>query len=105
MHTTKISGHHIDVTPAIKDHINEKLEKVSKLTDQITSVNVTLLKDNKYQKAEASLHLPGKDIFAAASSEDRLFHAIDDMVDKLVRQIDKHKTKQSSSVHKTLEPH
>lgn len=54
MHTTKISGHHIDVTPAIKDHINEKLSKISKLTDQITSVNVTLLKDNKSQKAKQS---------------------------------------------------
>ena len=105
MHTTKISGHHIDVTPAIKDHINEKLSKVSKLTDQITSLNVTLLKDNKGQKAEARLHIPGKEIFAAASSEDRLFHAIDDMVDKLVKQIDKHKTKQSNATHKSMSTH
>lgn len=97
MHTTKISGHHIDATPAIKDHITEKLEKVSKLTDQITSVQVTLLKDNKSQKAEACIHLPGKEIFAAASSEDRLFYAIDEMVDKLTRQLDKHKTKQASA--------
>ncbi|UTV98496.1 ribosome-associated translation inhibitor RaiA [Marinomonas rhizomae] len=105
MYTTKISGHHIDVTPAIKDHIHEKLSKVSKLTDQITSVNVTLLKDSKSQKAEARVHIPGKEIFAAASSEDRLFHAIDNMVDKLVKQIDKHKTKQSSSNHKTAITH
>lgn len=100
MYTTKISGHHIDVTPAIKDHIHEKLSKVSKLTDQITSINVTLLKDSKSQKAEARVHIPGKEIFAAASSEDRLFHAIDNMVDKLVKQIDKHKTKQSTSNNK-----
>ncbi|MBJ7536658.1 ribosome hibernation-promoting factor, HPF/YfiA family [Marinomonas transparens] len=101
MHTTNITGHHIDITPAIKNHINEKLTKVSKLTDQITSVNVTLLKDSKNQKAEATLHLPGKEIFAA-SSEDRLFHAIDSMVDKLARQIDKHKTKQTSGTHKPV---
>lgn len=105
MHTTKISGHHIDVTPAIKDHINEKLSKISKLTDQITSVNVTLLKDSKNQKAEAIVHIPGKEIFAAASSEDRLFHAIDAMVDKLAKQIDKHKTKQSSAHHKPMTAH
>jgi putative sigma-54 modulation protein len=100
MHTTKISGHHIDVTPAIKDHINEKLTKISKLTDDITSVNVTLLKDSKSQKAEARLHLPGKEIFAAASSDSRLFHAIDEMIDKLARQVDKHKTKHAISSHK-----
>ncbi|NVK73533.1 ribosomal subunit interface protein [Marinomonas sp. CT5] len=105
MHTTKISGHHIDVTPAIKDHIHEKLSKVSKLSDEITSVNITLLKDSKQQKAEARLHLPGKEIFAAATSEDRLFHAIDGMVEKLVRQIDKHKTKQSSTGHKPITHH
>ena len=105
MHTTKISGHHIDVTPAIKEHINEKLSKIDKLTDQITSVNVTLLKDSKRQKAEARVHIPGKEIFAAASSEDRLFHAIDNMVDKLVKQIDKHKTKQSNLHQKTITTH
>lgn len=105
MHTTKISGHHIDVTPAIKEHINEKLSKIDKLTDQITSVNVTLLKDSKSQKAEARVHIPGKEIFAAASSEDRLFRAIDNMVDKLVKQIDKHKTKQSNLHQKTITTH
>ncbi|NLQ16705.1 ribosome-associated translation inhibitor RaiA [Marinomonas sp. M1K-6] len=105
MYTTKISGHHIDITPAITEHINEKLTKVSKLTDQITSVNITLLKDSKCQKAEATLHLPGKDLFAAASSEDRLFYAIDNMIDKLARQIDKHKTKQASTHHKSMEIH
>lgn len=100
MHTINVTGHHIDITPAIKDHITEKFTKVSKLTDQITTVNVTLLKDSKHQKAEATLHLPGKEIFAAASSEDRLFHAIDAMIDKLARQIEKHKTKQNSGTHK-----
>ncbi|GAB3481453.1 ribosome hibernation-promoting factor, HPF/YfiA family [Marinomonas epiphytica] len=101
MHTINITGHHVDVTPAVKSHIDEKLNKVIKLSDQITSINITLLKDSKQQKAEAVLHLPGKEIFAASTSEDRLFHAIDGMVDKLARQIDKHKTKQSSHIHRT----
>ena len=100
MYTINITGHHIDVTPAIKDHINEKMGKIAKLSDQITSVNITLVKDNKEQKAEATIHLPGKELFAAASSEDRLFHAIDGMIDKLARQVDKHKTKQSAINHK-----
>ncbi|ADZ92043.1 ribosome hibernation-promoting factor, HPF/YfiA family [Marinomonas mediterranea] len=102
MHTINITGHHIDITPAIKDHVNEKLTKVSKLTDQITSVNVTLMKDSKEQKAEARVHLPGKEIFAAATSEERLFHAIDGMIDKLVRQVEKHKTKLNANTHKSV---
>ncbi|MEO9655602.1 ribosome hibernation-promoting factor, HPF/YfiA family [Marinomonas sp.] len=100
MHTINITGHHLDITPAIKSHIDEKLGRVAKLSDQITSINITLLKDSKTQKAEAILHLPGKDIFAA-SSEDRLFHAIDSMIDKLARQIGKHKTKIAAGQHKT----
>lgn len=102
MYTINITGHHVEVTPAIKDHIHEKINKLSRLTDQITTVQVTLLQDSKEQKAEATIHLPGKDLFAAASSEDRLFHAIDAMVDKLARQIDKHKTKQSSGNAKPM---
>ena len=93
MYITQISGHHIDITPAIKDHINEKLIKIAKLTDQITSINVTLFKDNNYQKAEARIYLPGKEIFVMASSKNRLFYAIDAMINKLTRQIRKHKTK------------
>ena len=101
MYTINITGHHVDVTPALKDHINEKFGKLSRLSDQITTVQVTLLQDSNEQKAEATIHLPGKDLFAAAVSEDRLFHAIDSMVDKLARQIDKHKTKQSAGHHKS----
>ncbi|MEL0638143.1 ribosome-associated translation inhibitor RaiA [Marinomonas sp. TI.3.20] len=100
MHTINITGHHIDVTQAIKDHINEKFHKVSKLTDKITTVNIILLQDNKNQKAEVTVHLPGKELFAAASSENRLFHAIDAMIDKLTRQIAKHKTKQNPGAYK-----
>lgn len=68
MHVTQISGHHIHITPAIKEHINEKFTKIVQLTDQIISINVTLLKDNKHQKVEARIHLPGKEIFVMASN-------------------------------------
>ena len=60
MYTINITGHHVDITPAIKEHINEKMGKIAKLSDQITSVNVTLVQDSKEQKAEARIHLPGK---------------------------------------------
>lgn len=102
MYTINITGHHVDVTPAIKDHINEKFSKLNRLSDQITTVQVTLMQDSKEQKAEATIHLPGKELFAAAVSDTRLFHAIDAMVDKLARQIDKHKTKQQASQHKAM---
>lgn len=100
MYTINITGHHVEVTPALKDHVNEKMAKLNRLSDQITTVQVTLMQDSHEQKAEATIHLPGKELFASGVSEDRLFHAIDSMIDKLARQLDKHKSKHSASHQK-----
>ncbi|EAQ63803.1 putative sigma-54 modulation protein [Marinomonas sp. MED121] len=102
MYTINITGHHVDVTPALKEHINEKMDKLGRLSDQITTIQVTLMQDNNEQKAEATIHLPGKELFAAAISENRMFHAIDAMTDKLARQIDKHKTRQNANHQKPM---
>ena len=87
-----ISGHHLDVTPAIKDYVNNKLEKLSKHHDRITSTNVILSVNKLIQKAEASVHVSGKDFFADSESDD-LYTAIDLLADKLDRQLIKHKDK------------
>jgi len=89
------SGHHLDLTPAIKDYVNNKIEKLERHNDLITNVNVILSVDKVEQKAEATIHVNGKEIFANASSED-LYTAIDSMTDKLDRQLIKHKEKLSS---------
>jgi len=101
MYTINITGHHVDVTPALKEHINEKINKLNRLSDQITTIQVILLQDSNEQKAEATVHLPGKELFAAASNN-RLFHAIDAMIDKLARQLDKHKTKLNANHQKPM---
>ncbi|MGH1472416.1 MAG: ribosome hibernation-promoting factor, HPF/YfiA family [Cellvibrionaceae bacterium] len=89
------SGHHLDLTPAIKDYVNNKLEKLERHNDRITNVNVILSVDKLEQKAEATIHVNGKEIFANASSED-LYAAIDSLTDKLDRQLIKHKEKLNS---------
>lgn len=102
MYTINITGHHVDITPALKDHINEKMDKLNRISDQITTIQVTLMQDSHEQKAEARVHLPGKELFAVAASESRLFHAIDAMTEKLARQINKHKAKQSANHQKPM---
>ncbi|GAA6153504.1 ribosome hibernation-promoting factor, HPF/YfiA family [Pseudoteredinibacter isoporae] len=87
-----ISGHHVDVTEAMHDYVNNKLEKLSRHHDRITSTNVILSVDKLIQKAEATIHVSGKDLFADASSED-MYTAIDQLSDKLDRQLIKHKEK------------
>ncbi|MBR9910531.1 MAG: ribosome-associated translation inhibitor RaiA [Gammaproteobacteria bacterium] len=87
-----ISGHHIDLTPAIKTYVTSKLERLEKHHDRITSTNVILSVDKLRQKAEASIHVSGKDFFANCESED-LYAAIDLLADKLDRQLIKYKEK------------
>lgn len=90
-----ISGHHVEVTEAIESYINTKFERLLHHNDFITSINVFVSVEKLVQKAEASIHVSGKDIFADAESED-LYTAIDALTDKLDRQLIKHKEKLKS---------
>lgn len=91
MHMT-ISGHHVEVTQALKDYVSTKLGKVERHFDQITSTQVILSVDKLVQKAEATIRAAGAEIFAIAEGTD-MYAAIDELTDKLDRQIKKHKEK------------
>jgi putative sigma-54 modulation protein len=86
------SGHQLELTPALKDYVENKLRKLERHNDRITNVNVILSVDKLEQKAEATVHASGKDLFADASAED-LYAAIDLLSDKLDRQLIKRKEK------------
>ena len=88
----QISGHHLEITPALHDYVTSKLERVKRHFDHVIDVNVILSVEKLKQKAEVTVHLPGKDIFVEAIDED-LYAAIDGLGDKLDRQIQKHKQK------------
>ncbi|WP_101757610.1 ribosome hibernation-promoting factor, HPF/YfiA family [Oceanicoccus sp. KOV_DT_Chl] len=87
-----VSGHHVEVTPALREYVNTKLSKLQRHFDNITNTDVTLTVDKLVQKAEASVHVAGADLFAASESED-MYAAIDNLTDKLDRQLLKHKEK------------
>ena len=87
-----ISGHHIEVTDSLRDYTISKIERLSLHHDRISSTYVTLSVDKLIQKAEATIHVSGKDVFADATSDD-LYAAIDLLADKLDRQLIKHKEK------------
>lgn len=88
----QISGHHVDVTTPLRDHVNSKLDRIQRHFDNITNTHVTLTVEKNRQKAEATVHVSGADIHAASESED-MYAAIDTLADKLDRQIIKHKEK------------
>ncbi len=88
----QISGHHLEVTPAIHDYVTAKLERVTRHFDNVIDVNVILSVEKLKQKAEVTVHLSGKDVFVEAIDED-LYAAVDSLVDKLDRQVQKYKQK------------
>ncbi|MDE0272799.1 MAG: ribosome-associated translation inhibitor RaiA [Gammaproteobacteria bacterium] len=87
-----ISGHHIDVSNALRDYVTAKLRKLERHYDQITNLHVVLSVEKLSQKAEATAHVSGAELFADAVADD-LYAAIDMLLDKLDRQVIKHKEK------------
>jgi putative sigma-54 modulation protein len=96
-----ISGHHLEVTPALREYVMVKLEKIRRHFDQVIDVNVFLSVDKLQQKAEIALHVRGKDLFAECIDED-LYAAIDALVDKLDRQVLKYKDKRFAHPHEAI---
>ncbi len=88
----QISGHHIEVTPALRDYVDAKLDPVIRHFDKVTGVSVVLSVEKLQQKAEVTVHVPGKDMHAEETADD-LYAAIDIMFDKLDRQVQKYKQK------------
>jgi putative sigma-54 modulation protein len=93
-----ITGHHVEVTPALHDYVVGKVDRVLRHFDNVTSVHVVLSVEKLRQKAEITLHVKGKDIFADAEDGD-LYAAIDMLADRLDRQVLKHKERVSNHNH------
>ena len=88
----QIAGHHIEVTPALREYVENKLDPVVRHFDKVTGVSVVLSVEKLKQKAEVTVHVPGKDMHVEESGDD-LYAAIDSMFDKLDRQVLKYKQK------------
>jgi putative sigma-54 modulation protein len=87
-----ITGHHLEITVPLREYVESKLERLQRHFDQITATHVILTVEKMVQKAEATIHIAGRDLFAHAESED-MYAAIDALADKLDRQLIKHKQK------------
>lgn len=85
-----IHGNHIDVSPALRDHITGKLAKIERHFDQVIDASVQLSCEKVQQRAEITLHVRGNNIHVEAVELD-MYAAIDTLVDKLDRQVIRHK--------------
>lgn len=93
-----LTGRHLEITPAIRDYATGKFGKIKRHFDNVIDVNIILSVEKLKQKAEATIHISGKDIFVECDDEN-LYAAIDALVDKLDRQVMKHKEKLSARRH------
>ena len=98
-----ISGHHLDVTPALREYVLTKLDRVTRHFDQVVDIKVLLTVDNlkekdMRQKAECNIHVKGKDLFAESAHSD-LYAAVDELADKLDRQVLRYKDKAQDHHH------
>ncbi|MDV7105942.1 ribosome hibernation promoting factor [Vibrio sp. TH_r3] len=90
-----ITGHHVDLTDSMQDYVHTKFQKLERFFENITNVHVVLRLEKVHHIAEATLHVSQGDIHATAD-EENMYAAIDSLVDKLVRQLNKHKEKLSN---------
>ena len=98
-----ISGHHLDVSAALRDYVISKLDRVTRHFDQVVDINVLLSVEKqkekeRRQRAEVTVHVKGKDIFVENCHED-LYAAIDQLMDKLDRQVCRHKDRLQNHHH------
>lgn len=102
---TLITGHHLELTPAIRAYVESKLERITRHFDKIVEIEVILAVDTLPQKemrqrAEVNLRLKGDTLHAEESAQD-LYAAIDGMIEKLDRQVLKVKGKIKDHRHES----
>ena len=90
-----LTGQHIEITPALKRYVDAKLERLERHSDHLNDIHVILTVEKLRHKAEANVHVSGNHLFANAVEED-MYAAIDGLIDKLDRQVKKHKEKISN---------
>ena len=93
-----LTGHHIEITDSLRSYVNEKMGKLERHFDKVSNTHVILSVEKDTQKAEATVHMSGNDIFAEAHEPD-MYASIDSLVDKLDRQVKKHKEKLKNHLH------
>ena len=89
-----LSGHHVEVTEAMRGYVLKRFEKISRHYEQLIDVHCVLTVEKARHKAEATVMMSGNKIYADAT-DGNMYAAIDALADKLDRCVKKHKEKAS----------
>ena len=97
-----VSGHHVEITPALRAYVTEKIERVHRHFEHMTSARVVLTVDGNEQKAEATVHAGRKDLHVDDTQHD-MYAAIDGMIDKLDKRVRRYKGKLQDHDHDRIQ--
>ena len=98
-----ITGRHIEVTPALRAYATEKMQKLARHFDQVTSINIILNIEKLQQVAEGTVTAGGRTLFATVSATD-MYASIDKLEDKLDKQVRRYKDRITNHQHVKHEP-
>jgi len=91
-----VTGHHLEITQALRDYVTDKFARLERHFDHLLSAHVVLKTEGRAHEAEATVNVGGGPrLFAQERGQD-LYAAIDSMADKLDRQVRRHKGKVTS---------
>ena len=93
-----LTRHHVEITDALRQYVQKKLERVERHFDKVSNTHVILSVESLRHKAEATVNMSGNNIFAE-STEDDMYAAIDGLMDKLDRQVMRHKDRLQDHHH------
>jgi putative sigma-54 modulation protein len=97
-----IHGHHVEVTPALRSYVEDKLGRIRRHFDSVIDADVVLsVEDKLRQKAEITLRVRGSSLHAEHTNGD-MYAAIDALMDKLDRQVLRHKDRVRNHDHEPL---
>jgi putative sigma-54 modulation protein len=89
-----LTGHHVNITDALRAYVNDKMNRLERHFDHMTKAHVVLEVEKQRHIAEATIHMPGRNGNVHANSvQEDMYAAIDTLIDKLDRQIIRHKEK------------
>jgi putative sigma-54 modulation protein len=87
-----VTGHHVEITPALRSYVEKKIVRIVRHFDHVIDTHFVLTVEKLLHKAEATLRVRGETIHALASDDD-MYAALDALADKLERRVRKHKEK------------
>lgn len=93
-----LTGRHLEVTPAIREYVMNKMARVTRHFDNVIDTQVILSIERLNHTAEITMRVRGKDIHCEAIDEN-LYAAIDLLADKIDRQVIKYKSKVQDHAH------